>query len=91
MEKLDLANIDLIIGLGNPGNNYKNNRHNIGFKIIDAFCDKFAGNFRQKNNMELCEITATINGNTKKIFLVKPLTYMNNSGQVISEFQKKRA
>ena len=74
----------LIVGLGNPGKTYYDNRHNIGFKVIDeikhiynfpTFIKKFHSEFSK----------AEINGNT--IFLLKPTTYMNNSGIAVKEFK----
>ncbi len=75
-------NTILIIGLGNPGKKYQDSRHNIGFKIIDVFAkEKNFPNFRlsQKFNAFLSE---KIWGE-KKIILVKPKTFMNNSGKAI--------
>ncbi len=69
----------LIVGLGNPGEKYKNTRHNIGFRAID-FLQKennFPGfSFSKKFNAEISEGTV----NNEKIILAKPQTFMNNSG-----------
>jgi len=73
-----------IVGLGNPGRMYKDTRHNIGFKAIDAFAKQHGIKLVKKNGAELGE--ANING--VKIFLVKPLTYMNNSGNIVSQVMK---
>ncbi len=73
----------LIVGLGNPGEQYKNNRHNIGFKIIDAFA--------KKNKILLDK--KQFNGefgvfilNGEKVVIAKPLTYMNLSGEFVKSF-----
>lgn len=78
----------LIVGLGNPGKKYEKNRHNIGFMAIDRFADeenfpafksKFQGEISEKN----------IDG--QKIILLKPQTFMNESGQSVqlaSKFYK---
>lgn len=70
----------LLIGLGNPGQEYENTRHNIGFMVLD----EVAKNLNLKFNKEkfkglFCE--KTING--EKIILFKPLTYMNLSGDAV--------
>lgn len=71
----------LIVGLGNPGEEYDNTRHNIGFILIDKYLgnvkykSKFNGLFYEKNGEE-------------KVIFVKPQTYMNNSGECVSKFVK---
>ena len=72
----------LFVGLGNPTPNSENNRHNIGFKIIDAINQKF-GLSKQKPKFKGLLTTGTISG--KKIYAIKPLTFMNNSGVCIRE------
>ena len=72
----------LFVGLGNPTPNSENNRHNIGFKIIDAINQKF-GLSKQKPKFKGLLTTGTING--KKVYAIKPLTFMNNSGVCIRE------
>ena len=72
----------LFVGLGNPTPNSENNRHNIGFKIIDAINQKF-GLSKQKPKFKGLLTTGNING--KKVYAIKPLTFMNNSGICIRE------
>ena len=72
----------LFVGLGNPTPNSENNRHNIGFKIIDAINKKF-GLSKQKPKFK--GLLTTGNINTKKVYAIKPLTFMNNSGICIRE------
>ena len=72
----------LLVGLGNPTPNSENNRHNIGFKIIDAINKKF-GLSKQKPKFKGLLTTGNI-GN-KKVYAIKPLTFMNNSGICIRE------
>ena len=72
----------LFVGLGNPTPNSENNRHNIGFKIIDAINRKF-GLSKQKPKFK--GLLTTGNINEKKIYAIKPLTFMNNSGICIRE------
>ncbi len=72
----------LLVGLGNPTPNSNNNRHNIGFKIIDAINQKF-GLTKQKPKFK--GLLTTGNISNKKVYAIKPLTFMNNSGICIRE------
>lgn len=73
----------LIVGLGNPDKKYENTRHNMGFRIIDAFAQKHNARFeKEKYNGLYTEVF--ING--EKVILLKPLSYMNLSGEVVSAF-----
>ena len=72
----------LFVGLGNPTPDSENNRHNVGFKIIDAINKKFSLS-KQKPKFKGLLTTGTI-GN-KKVYAIKPLTFMNNSGTCIRE------
>jgi len=72
----------LFVGLGNPSPDNENNRHNIGFKIIDAINHKF-GLSKQKPKFKGLLTTGKI-GN-RKVYAIKPLTFMNNSGICIRE------
>ena len=72
----------LFVGLGNPTPNSENNRHNIGFKIIDAINIKFN---LSKQKPKFKGLLTTGNIAEKKIYAIKPLTFMNNSGICIRE------
>ncbi len=72
----------LFVGLGNPTPNSQNNRHNIGFKIVDAINQKFSLS-KQKPKFKGLLTTGNIGEN--KIYAIKPLTFMNNSGICIRE------
>ena len=72
----------LFVGLGNPTPDSENNRHNVGFKIIDNINKKF-GLSKQKPKFK--GLLTTGNINEKKIYAIKPLTFMNNSGICIRE------
>ena len=72
----------LFVGLGNPSPDNENNRHNIGFKIIDAINQKFNLS-KQKPKFKGLLTTGKID--SKKIYAIKPLTFMNNSGICIRE------
>jgi len=71
----------IIFGLGNPGEKYKKTRHNLGFMILDRLAEKFSVNF-EKNSKFNAE-TAEVKNDSEKIVLVKPSTFMNNSGQAV--------
>ena len=72
----------LFVGLGNPTLDSENNRHNIGFKIIDAINKKFCLS-KQKPKFKGLLTTGIIED--EKIYAIKPLTFMNNSGICIRE------
>ena len=72
----------LFVGLGNPTPDSENNRHNVGFKIIDAINKKFSLS-KQKPKFKGLLTTGNIEG--KKVYAIKPLTFMNNSGICIRE------
>ena len=72
----------LFVGLGNPTPDSENNRHNVGFKIIDSINKKF-GLSKQKPKFK--GLLTTGNVADKKIYAIKPLTFMNNSGICIRE------
>lgn len=75
-----------ILGIGNPGKNYVNTRHNIGFQILDLFAQKYNLEFiPSKNNYWYVESSFT----TFPFFLIKPTTYVNNSGLVVLELIEK--
>ena len=72
----------LIAGLGNPDKRYEKTRHNIGFDTIDALAEKYHINVTEKKHKALCG-TGVIDG--VKVILAKPQTYMNLSGESLSE------
>lgn len=73
----------LVVGLGNPGREYDNTRHNVGFMAIDRIVSALGLSFdRNKFNGSYC--TGIISG--EKIIFLKPLEYMNLSGNVIRRF-----
>ena len=72
----------VIAGLGNPGKEYENTRHNAGFNSIDVLADKYNINIREAEHKALVG-KGYIEG--QKVILVKPQTYMNNSGEAVRE------
>ena len=85
--KVEAVKFDLIVvGLGNPGSRYAGNRHNIGWMVVDALSQKYQGFFRRQKS--LYESTA-IKIKSKDVLLVKPMTYMNNSGEAVAALSKE--
>jgi peptidyl-tRNA hydrolase, PTH1 family len=72
----------LIVGLGNPGPEYAHHRHNVGFQAVDAIARRYGlGPWRRRFSGEAAE--GAINGD--KVLVLKPLTYMNDSGRAVAE------
>ena len=72
----------IIAGLGNPGTKYDGTRHNVGFKVIDELADRFHIDRPVRFGKSMIG-KGTIGG--EKVILVKPLTYMNLSGEAVRE------
>ena len=72
----------LFVGLGNPTQDSENNRHNVGFKVIDSLNKKFS---LSKQKPKFKGLLTTGNIENEKIYAIKPLTFMNNSGICIRE------
>ena len=72
----------LFVGLGNPTPDSENNRHNVGFKIIDEINKEFS---LSKQKPKFKGLLTTGNIGSKKVYAIKPLTFMNNSGICIRE------
>lgn len=70
----------LIVGLGNPGKEYDNTRHNIGFMVLDYYL----GNVSWQQKFNALYTTSIVNG--EKVYFIKPQTYMNLSGNSVAEF-----
>ncbi len=75
----------LIVGLGNPGSEYINTRHNIGFKVLDALVDASNTNFKTERLGEVAQIRVK----NKQLILLKPSTFMNLSGKAINFWMQK--
>jgi len=75
----------LIIGLGNPGAEYKNTRHNIGFKVLDKLASLSNISFSNDRHADICEMMFK----GRKLILVKPSTFMNLSGKAVQYWMQK--
>lgn len=83
--QIPVVEIKAIVGLGNPGPAYCKTRHNIGFLILNQLADEHQGFWQTKNNMEVCSIII----DEKKLLLVKPMTFMNDSGKILPALAKQ--
>lgn len=72
----------LIVGLGNPGSQYEDTRHNIGFKVVDNIAKEYNIEINRQKFKGMCG-EGFING--EKVILLKPTTYMNLSGESVRE------
>ena len=83
----------LVVGLGNPGSQYAGTRHNIGFEVLDALAERL-GWIRSRDQFALLAkskfdgividgLMSLASGETEKLLLLKPMTYMNRSGQAV--------
>ena len=75
------VNDKYIVGLGNPGKEYRNSRHNIGFSIIENISIKHSIKFTLKNKLKCWFSEFKINGSTLRLFM--PNTFMNHSGETV--------
>ncbi|MGF1530404.1 MAG: aminoacyl-tRNA hydrolase [Puniceicoccaceae bacterium] len=74
--------VRIIAGLGNPGPEYEDTRHNVGFQLVENLADRYGGTWRREGRfLAYC---AGINVNGTKILLVKPYTFMNRSGDSLA-------
>ena len=75
------ASMKLIVGLGNPGNEYDATRHNVGFRVVDALAERFGAAVRRKKFNALAEEVFV---EETKLLLLKPQQYMNRSGHAVA-------
>lgn len=75
----------LIVGLGNPGAEYARTKHNVGWMFVDALADKLGiAGWKDKEKGQVAEAYI----GTEKVLLVKPMTYMNNSGECVGPLMR---
>lgn len=72
----------LIVGIGNPGKSYENTRHNVGFMVVDAYL----GDVSYQEKFNALYAKKIVDGEI--VYFLKPLTYVNNSGQAVAAFMK---
>lgn len=76
----------MVVGLGNPGEKYAGNRHNVGWMTADALCRKYKVKIKRTSTIYM---TADINMFGKDILVCYPTTYMNNSGEAVRKLAEK--
>ncbi len=74
----------LIVGLGNPGPEYRDTRHNVGFKVVDALVERWRVQDLWREKFEALQIKTVVAGGGDQVIVAKPLTYMNLSGQAVA-------
>lgn len=83
---LSAPGIQLIVGLGNPGPDYKNTRHNVGEWFVEALCQQFRLSLKTESKFHVQHTKWTFGG--KDFHLLIPTTFMNHSGQAVGLFSK---
>jgi PTH1 family peptidyl-tRNA hydrolase len=78
----NLTQINMIVGLGNPGSEYDKTRHNVGFMVIDQLLNSFSNRFTENHKYTSSYWSGRFKG--KKLLLQKPLTFMNASGKSVA-------
>ena len=73
----------MVVGLGNPGERYADTRHNVGYAVVDSLAERLGASFRRK--LFRSYSIAKTEHRRQKLILVKPLTFMNNSGSPVRE------
>lgn len=87
MASFDPAHIKACIGLGNPGQKYVYTRHNIGFRCVETLAQHLGVSWKSTPLMDIAESTNPATG--KPLYLIKPQTFMNESGKVLHFLLKK--
>jgi PTH1 family peptidyl-tRNA hydrolase len=72
----------VVVGLGNPGRSYERTRHNVGYLVADELAKRHDGSWRKRKRAEAAPVSIGLTGTT----LLKPTTYMNNSGSAVSDY-----
>jgi peptidyl-tRNA hydrolase, PTH1 family len=75
----------VVVGLGNPGRSYERTRHNAGYLVVDELARRHGGSWRKKKRAEVAEISI----GPKNVTLVKPTTFMNDSGSALIAYGPK--
>lgn len=73
----------LIVGLGNPGREYRGNRHNVGFLVLDRLADQLGTSF---SKVKMNALMTAVRHGKERLILIKPQTYMNLSGQAVVSY-----
>lgn len=80
--------IAVIVGLGNPGPNYRNTRHNVGFRLVEKMVSTLGASWKPESRFEAETAIAVFQG--RKLLFVKPQTFMNSSGRSVGAILRYR-
>lgn len=83
------STIRAVIGLGNPGARYAKTRHNIGFRVVENLAAQLNAAWQSTDKMDVAQASMTVDGSVSSVYLIKPQTFMNDSGKVMSFLTKK--
>ena len=83
---MSTTSVKLIVGLGNPGPEYEQTRHNVGMWLVDLLARKYGGSFRYENKFD--SLACRISVNSESVWLLKPQTFMNRSGFAVAPFAR---
>lgn len=81
-----VASVQLIVGLGNPGTEYEQTRHNAGFWFVNALSRRWEGSFRHEAKFHGAVCRISVGGHS--VWLLKPDTWMNRSGQAVARLSR---
>jgi peptidyl-tRNA hydrolase, PTH1 family len=73
------------VGLGNPGRSYERTRHNVGFLVADELARRHGGSWRKRKKTEVAPVSLGL----KEVTLLKPTTFMNNSGSALAGYNSE--
>ncbi len=85
--RLIMTNAIIVAGLGNPGKAYENTLHNAGFMTVDELADRWGCRLRRSLSLGASSARAVVSG--RKVLLLKPASYMNNSGVAVAAALRK--
>ncbi len=80
------SGISLVVGLGNPGSQYEETRHNAGFWFVDLLAQRFGADFKSESRFHGAACRIQVDG--RECWLLKPSTFMNRSGQSVSSLAR---
>lgn len=75
----------LVVGLGNPGREYRTSRHNVGFMVLDRLAEELETSFTR---VKMNAMVTAVRWKGERLILIKPQTFMNLSGQAVSSFKR---
>ena len=78
--------VKIVTGLGNPGAEYARTPHNVGFRVVDQLAEKFSANWREESKFSASVAKVKCQGHD--LLLVKPLTFMNLSGEAVGRLAR---